>query len=139
MMRVRSFAVGLASLGLVVSLSACSPDTAESNTAYCTGSAAVQSEVAKLKSMVTDGSFTLDEISAQRDAVASAVAAAADDAEKLADDVKKEIEAADGDFDEAIKAIPADATLMEAATAYKAAIAAWEEDLKSIKGTLGCE
>jgi hypothetical protein len=139
MSRIRSFALGVASLGLVLSMTACAPATTDANAAYCTSSAAVQSEVVKLKTLATNSSATLDQLAAQRNEVAKAATAAAKDAEKLGDEVKKEIIAADNAFDMAIKAIPGSATVQEASTAYQAAIDAWDKAMLSIRTKVGCK
>ena len=139
MPRIRSFALGLAGLGLAMSMTACAPATADANAAYCASSAAVQSEVAKLKAMATSSTVTLNDLSAQRNEVAKANAAAAKDAEKVGDEVKKEVVAADNAFDQAIKAIPGSATVSEASAAYQAAIKDWDQAMLSIRTKVGCK
>jgi hypothetical protein len=52
--------------------------------------------------------------------------------------VKADIKAADDAFDDAIAAIPGDATLSEAAAAYQAAIDAWDAAVASIRTDAGC-
>ena len=115
------------------------PATADANAAYCASSAAVQSEVAKLKAMATSSTVTLNDLSAQRNEVAKANAAAAKDADKVGDEVKKEIAAADNAFDQAIKAIPGSATVSEASAAYQAAIKDWDQAMLSIRTKVGCK
>jgi len=139
MPRIRSFALGLAGLGLAMSMTACAPATADANAAYCASSAAVQSEVAKLKAMATSSTVTLNDLSAQRNEVAKANAAAAKDAEKVGDEVKKEIASADNAFDQAIKAIPGSATVSEASAAYQTAIKDWDQAMLSIRTKVGCK
>jgi hypothetical protein len=89
--------------------------------------------------MATSNTATLNDISAQRNEVAKANTAAAKDAEKLGDEVKKEIIAADNAFDQAVKAIPGNATVQEASTAYQAAIAEWDKAMLSIRTKVGCK
>jgi hypothetical protein len=139
MPRIRSFVLGVAGLGLALSMTACAPATADANAAYCASSAAVQSEVAKLKAMATSSTVTLNDLSAQRNEVAKANAAAAKDAEKVGDEVKKEIASADNAFDQAIKAIPGSATVSEASAAYQAAIKDWDQAMLSIRTKVGCK
>ncbi len=133
-------AAAVASIGLALSLSACSSsgDTAETNAAYCESAANVQTEVASLKTLVTGGEATVDQIQEQRDSIASAVADSQKQAESLAESVQADIKAADETFDAAIKAIPGDATLPEAAASYTAAIDAWDASVASIRTEVGC-
>lgn len=138
MSRIRSIALGLAALGLALSLTACAPATTDANAAYCASSAAAQAEVAKLKTLVTSDTATLDQIAAQRDEVAKATKAAAKDAEALADEVKKEIVAADNAFDQTVIAIPGDATVAEASATYQEAVKAWDTAMLSIRAKVGC-
>jgi len=132
-------ALMLAGLGLAVSLTACSSndDTTETNAEYCAASATVQSEVAKLKTLVTSNA-TIDEINDQKQAVATALAQADDAADGVAESVRTDIIAADKAFDEAIDDIPNDATLAEAKAPYQAAIDAWNASMASIRSELGC-
>ena len=140
MRTARSITATLAGLGLALSLSACSSsdDTAETNTQYCTSSAAAQAEVAELRTLVTGGEATIDDVKAQVGAIGTATATAAEDAADLADAVKADIKAADQAFDDAIKAIPGDATLSEAAAAYQAAMDGWDAAMASIRTEAGC-
>ena len=100
--------------------------------------AAVQTEVAQLKATATSSTATLDQIAAQRKEVAKATQAAAKDGEKLGDEVKKEIIAADNAFDAAIRAIPGSATVEEASAAYQAAIDNWDKAMLAIRAKIGC-
>ena len=140
MRTVRTITATLAGLGLALSLSACSSDddTAETNAQYCTSSAAAQAEVAELRTLVTGGEATIDDVKAQVESIGTAAATAAEDAADLADAVKADIKAADDAFDEAIAAIPGDATLSEAAGAYQAAMDAWDAAMASIRTEAGC-
>jgi len=139
MPRNRSFVLGLVGLGLAMSMTACAPATADANAAYCTSSAAAQAEVAELKTMVSAKTATLDEISEQREEVSRAVASADRDAEKVGDEIRKEIIAADNAFDQAMRAIPGDATVEEASAAYQAAINEWDQAMLSIRAKVGCK
>ena len=140
MSTARSITATLAGLGLALSLSACSSsdDTAETSAQYCTSSAAAQAEVAELKTLVGSGEATIDDVKAQVESIGTATATAAEDAADLADSVKADITAADKAFDDAIKAIPGDATLSDAAAAYQSAITAWDAAMVSIRTEAGC-
>ena len=140
MSTARSITATLAGLGLALSLSACSSsdDTAETSAQYCTSSAAAQAEVAELKTLVGGGEATIDDVKAQVESIGTATATAAEDAADLADSVKADITAADQAFDDAIKAIPGDATLSDAAAAYQSAITAWDAAMVSIRTEAGC-
>ena len=133
-------AAAVAGIGLALSLSACSSsgDTAETNAAYCESAANVQTEVAALRTLVTGGDATVDQVQEQRDAIASAVQDAQDQAGSLADSVQADIKAADDTFDAALQAIPGDATLVQAAASYAAAIQAWDASVKAIRTEVGC-
>jgi ABC-type transporter Mla subunit MlaD len=133
-------AAAVAGIGLALSLSACSSsgDTAETNAAYCESAANVQTEVAALRTLVTGGDATVDQVQEQRDAIASAVQDAQKQAGSLADSVQADIKAADDTFDAALQAIPGDATLPQAAASYAAAIQAWDASVKAIRTEVGC-
>ena len=133
-------AAAVAGIGLALSLSACSSngDTAETNAAYCESAANVQTEVAALRTLVTGGDATVDQVQEQRDAIASAVQDAQKQAGSLADSVQADIKAADDTFDAALQAIPGDATLVQAAASYAAAIQAWDASVKAIRTEVGC-
>lgn len=140
MRTARTITATLAGLGLALSLTGCSSDddTTETSAQYCTSSAAAQAEVAELRTLVTGGEATIDDVKAQVEAIGTATATAAQDAADLADAVKADIKAADDAFDDAIAAIPGDATLSEAAAAYRAAIETWDAAMASIRTDAGC-
>lgn len=133
-------AAAVAGIGLALSLSACSSsgDTADTNAAYCESAANVQTEVASLKTLVTGGSATVDQVQEQRDVIASAVQDAQKQAESLADSIQADVKAADDTFEAALQAIPGDATLPQAAASYAAAIQAWDASVKAIRTEVGC-
>ncbi len=142
-MHIRRTTAALAGIGLVLSLSACSTssdaaeETAADNAAYCQASATAQSEAAALKSLVTSDA-TLDQIQEQKDTLVDAVESAQEAAADLADSVRNQIEIADDEFNDAIEAIPSDATLSEAVQVYQSALAAWDVALLSIRADVGC-
>ena len=130
----------LAGIGLALSLSACSSaeDTTEANAAFCQSSAATQVKVAKLKTLVTsDG--TVEQVQAQREAIAKAVETSAADAKDLTESVQAEVKAADEAFDAAIGAIPADTPVSDASAQYQAAVVAWDKAVLSIRTEVGCK
>ena len=135
----KSVVAGMAGLSLVLTLSACSSnDTAEAKKEYCDANSAVQTEVASLKTLVTGGTATVDDVKKQVDKVKEAASKAADKGKDLADSVKGQIESADEAFTKAVDAIPGDATLQEASTQYQAAVAAWEQSVAKIRSDAGC-
>ena len=91
----------------------------------------LQSEVASLESLVASDA-TLDEIDAQREAVSEAYDATAGSASDLDEAVASAAESAYGDFQDAVSAIPGDATLSEAAEQYAAASRAYTASLATI-------
>lgn len=128
----------LVGVGLALSLSACSSESTEdTNAAYCSASAEVQSEVAALGALVT-GDATVDQVQEQKEAIADAVEKSSDAAQDLGDSVKGDISAADDAYNDALDAIPGDATVSEAAGAYEAAIQAWDVAMLSIRSEVGC-
>lgn len=139
MTRARTFAAALSGLALVLSLSACSSeDTAESNEAFCSSAEATQAEVDQLETMVSDGTSTRDQIEIQYGSVTASAKNMLLDAADLAESVQTDLKAADEAFGDAIAAIPDDATLSEAATAYTAAIQDWKAAANSIQSEVGC-
>lgn len=136
---IRSLIVALAGLWLALSLTACAPaTTVDANSAFCQSSAVVQAEVAKLKSLVTSGTATTDQVEEQREVVQKAAEAMATDAAKLGDTVAKAVSAVEQAFDQALRAIPSDMTIDEAAPAYQAAIIAWDAAMVGLRATVGC-
>ena len=152
-------AAGLAAvLGLALSLSACSSST-ESATessapasptstatssvgaateAFCTSSAALKTELADLKTLVTGGGVTVDALQAQRAELATAGDQARTDAQSLDAALQAQVAAARTAFQTAIDAIPADATGVKEAAAYVAAAAAFGVALDAIDDQVGC-
>ncbi len=143
-MRITKAAAAVAGIGLALSMSACSTsseaaeETAADNAAYCQASATAQFEAAALKALVTNGDATLDQIQEQKDTLVDAVGSAQEAAADLADSVRNQIEIADEAFDDAVGAIPGDATLSEAVPAYRSALDAWDTAMLSIRTEVGC-
>lgn len=129
----------VAGVGLALSLAACSSEsTEESNATYCEKQAKAQSEVAALRSLITSGDATVEQVQDQRTAIQDALADAQSAAGDLGDSVRSDIEAADNTFSDSVDAIPGDASLATAATDYAAAIQAWDSSVESIRTEIGC-
>lgn len=135
--------ITVATLGLVLvaGLSACSSstDTATQSEQYCAASTTLQSELAKLKSMVAGGQATLNDVEAQVKTVEKAYDSALGEAEDVPDAARAEIQSAYADFVRAVNAIPGTATVDEAATAYNTAVAAYDAALLKIRTEVGCK
>lgn len=128
-----------AALGLALSLSACSEEsTTDANATYCEKQAAVQAEVAGLRSLVTSGDATVEQVQEQREAIAAALDDSQGAAGGLADSVRNDVQAADDTFTSAVDAIPGDASLATAAQDYASAIQAWNASVDSIRAEVGC-
>lgn len=130
----------LVGITLTLSLSACSStqQTTESNEQYCSSSAGVQAEVADLRTLLTSGTATRDDVQLQVESIGNSAKQSALDAADLAESVRADLQAADEAFDAAIDAIPDDASITEAAAAYRAAIDAWDSAVASIRAEVGC-
>jgi len=139
MMITSRAAAAIAGIGLALSLSACSSSESveDANAAYCEGATAVQTQFEELKSLIESGAPT-EALKEQRDLVQSAIQANSVPLSQLQDSVKTEIEAANDAFDEAVAAIPDDATPAEAASSYTAAIEAYDTAVTEIESELGC-
>ena len=136
----RRFTAAVAGLGLALSLSACSSEsTEEANAAYCEASAAALVEYAQLKTLITSGDATLDQVNEQREVIAEANEEVQSKAENLADSLQDQIREANEAFDDAIDQIPGDSTIPEAANAYNAAVDAWDLAIAGISSEVGCE
>lgn len=137
---LRTTALSLASLGLVAGLGACSsdPSTADANAAFCDANATVQAEVSSLKSLVLSGDATRESLSEQVDQIKSAASSSDAQASTLADSVRDDVEAANEAFSAAVEAIPSDASLTEAAAAYRSALADWESAISQVRTDVGC-
>jgi hypothetical protein len=137
-MRVQKFALTGAAV-LALALSGCSSSsTADANQEYCDAVTSAQSEVGQLKSLITGGDATLDDVRSQADAVRDAADQAGSGADSLSESVRADIEAANEAFDKAVGDIPGDATLAQAAAQYQDAVRAWEESVQQIRTEVGC-
>ena len=140
-MIIRRTTAALAAIGLALSMSltACSssPDTQEANAAYCEGATATQEQFQKLEDLIDSGAPT-EALKQQRDLTQAAIQANSVPLSQLQDSVKTEIEAANDAFNEAISAIPDDASPADAAASYKAAIDARSAAVAELESELGC-
>jgi hypothetical protein len=132
-------AAAIAGLGLALSLSACSSSesVSDANAAYCEGATATQEQFQKLEDLIDSGAPT-EAIKEQRDLTQAAIQANSVPLSQLQDSVKTEIEAANDAFNEAISAIPDDASPADAAASYKAAIDARSAAVAELESELGC-
>ncbi len=139
MTRTRTFVAALSGLALALSVSACSSEsTADSSEEYCSSVAATQAEVDQLETMISDGTSTRDQIEIQFDSVTASAKNTLLAGSDLAESIQSDIKAADQAFADAIAAIPDTATLAEVASAYGAAIQAWDTAAASIRSEVGC-
>lgn len=142
-MNVKSAALSMVGLGLVMSMAACSSasdaaeETAADNAAYCQSSAAAQAELSSLRTLILEDA-TVDQVIDQRNTAVDAISDAQQDAVELSDSVRLEIQIADEAFDEAVGEIPGDSSVSDAADSYNAAIDDWDTSLLSIRDGLGC-
>lgn len=132
--------LALAAVGLTAALAlgGCSESVDEASADYCSSVDNLNSELASLASLV-GGDATLDEIQAQRDAVSGAYDETAAAAGDLEESVSSAADSAYSDFQDAVDAIPGDATLTEAAEQYAAAARQYEASLATIAADAGCE
>lgn len=132
-------AAAVAGLGLALSLSACSssPDTAESNAAYCEGAANVQTQLDTMSALVEDGS-SAELVKAQWNEVEAAIEANSVALSQLDSAVQQDAAAAGDALSEAVAAIPEDTPPAQAAPQYKAAIDAYRESMATIDAEVGC-
>ena len=136
--RRRTAAVAGIGLGLALTLAGCtSTDTEEANDAWCTGHAAVESEVEAMEALIQSGSSG-EEVRAQWNAVEAAIEANAVPLTQLSESVQEDVGAAYDAFTAAVEAIPEDAAPSEAAPQYSAAIDAFSTDMEAIQSEVGC-
>jgi hypothetical protein len=128
-------AVGLSA---TLALGGCSESVDEASADYCTSVDNLDAELASLASLVS-GDATLDEIQAQRDAVSGAYDETTAAAGDLEESVSSAAESAYGDFQDAVDAIPGDATLTEAAGQYADAARQYAASLATVAADAGCE
>ena len=127
-----------AAAGLALSLGACSSsseDTADASQAFCDDAANLATQVSSLKTMVTGGTATVDQIQEQRDAVNSAAQDMSDSASDLEGAVKTQIDEADQAYTSAVNAIPTDQTLKQSAPAYIAAVDYYDTSIQHNKSS----
>lgn len=131
--------IGAASLALTtLGLAACSsPTVDEASTGYCDRLDSLGAELATMRELVaSDGS--VDDLAAQRDVVREAYLAAQEAGDTLGSAVSDAADTAAATFEDALDAIPGDASLSEAAAAYATAADAYVAELASIGSEAGC-
>lgn len=135
--RPRLAAAGIATLALTGLAGCTSPTVDEASADYCERLETLQDELMTMRDVVTsDG--TVDDLAAQRDVVREAYQATQEAADELAGTVASSADEAAATFEDAIDAIPGDASLSEAAGAYSAATEAYIEDLAGIASDADC-
>ena len=125
-------------LAAALVLGGCSESVEEASGDFCSSLDTLDAELESLESLVA-GDATLDDLEAQRDVVSDAWQDAADNAGTLDEAVSTEADSAYGTFQDAIDAIPGDATVTEAAAQYAAAVRAHVADLATIAVDAGCD
>jgi hypothetical protein len=108
------------------------------NEAFCTSTAALKAELGNLQTLVKGGSVTVEALQSQKDALKAAGEQAKTDAQALDAAVQAEVTAAQGAFQTAIDAIPADQTGVKEVAAYVAAGAVFVKALDAIDNQVGC-
>lgn len=129
-------AAGIAAGALL--LVGCTESVEEASGDFCSNLDTLEAELASLESLVA-GDATLDDIDAQREVVRDAYDAAASSAGDLDEAVSGEADAAYDSYQNALREIPGDATLSEAAPAYASAAQAYLASLATIAVDAGCE
>ena len=135
--RARVLLAAGVTVAAAVMLTGCSESVEDASGDFCSNLDTLDAELASLESLVADA--TLDDIEAQRDVVADAWQDAADSAGSLDEAVSNEADSAYDAYQDAIGAIPGDATVAEAAPQYAAAVQAYVADLATIAVDAGCE
>ena len=128
--------VGMAAGGLL--LAGCTQSVDEASGDFCSNVDALEAELVSLGSLV-DGDATVDDVEAQRDAVSDAYDNLASSGGDLDEAVSAAADDAYGSYQDAVDAIPGDASVTEAVTAYAAAAQAYVADLATIAVDAGCE
>ncbi len=134
--RARVVAAALGAL-VALGLAGCSQSVEEAGGEYCSDLDTLRGELAALTSLV-GGDATVEQLQEQRDAVREAYDAAVSSAGDLDQAVSNEADQAYEDYQDAVDAIPGDASLTEAGPQYVAAVQAYLADLGSIADQAGC-
>ena len=119
-------------------LAGCTESVEEASGDFCSNLDTLEAELASLESLVA-GDATLDDIDVQRDAVRDAYDATAASADDLEASVSSEADTAYDSYQDAVDAIPGDATVTEAAPAYATAARGYLASLSTIAVDAGCE
>jgi hypothetical protein len=129
-------AVGLMAGALLVG--GCTESVEEASGDFCSDVDTLEAELASLESLV-EGDATLDDIEAQREVVREAYDATVSSGGDLDEAVSSEADAAYDSYQEAVDAVPGDATLSEAAPEYASAVQDYLASLAMIATDAGCE
>lgn len=136
--RSRLVLAGAVGVSAALALAGCTESVEEASADYCSSIETLESELESLRSLV-GGDGTLDDIEAQRDAVGEAFDASAEAAGDLEESVSAAASSANEEFQDAVAAIPGDATLTEAAGQYAAAARQYLASLATVASDAGCE
>jgi len=136
----RRLAVLIASLALSAGLVACSSpsNTQDANAAFCTNATQLQTEMTKLEAMVAGGSATLDEVKTQAAKVDAVYEEVRTTGAQVAEAQLSKLEDANKQYEDAIKAIPSDATVDQAKAAYRSALVDYTAAVATAKSEVGC-
>ena len=130
--------VAVVALGLTLAGCSSTPDSEEANTAFCTNAAELQVETTKLQALVIEGNSTLADVQAQADKVEAAYNETIEAGEDVAENTVSDLEAAYKTYEDAIAAIPSDATVDQAKAAYRAALTDYLAAVAKAHSTNGC-
>jgi hypothetical protein len=118
-------------LAMAFVVAACSSSTEDSVQTYCDDLGTLQTSLQSLAAL--DATATIDQLNDAKDAVKTAYDATVASAQDVDDAVLSELEDAEGTWEDAIGAIPGDATVEQALQSLQAADAAY---LTSVNGTM---
>lgn len=119
-------------------LAGCTESVEDASSGFCSNLDTLEAELASLESLVV-GDATLDDIDAQREVVRDAYDAAASSAGDLDEAVSGEADSAYDSYQDAVDAVPGDATLSEAAPQYASAAQGYLASLATIAVDAGCD
>jgi hypothetical protein len=134
---VRAGTVTAVAAVVALGLAGCSQSVEEASGEYCADLDALRGELSSLTSLV-GGDATVEQLQEQRDAVSEAYDAVVSRGDDLDQAVSTEADQAYQAYQDAVDAIPGDASLTEAAPQYAAAVQAYLADLESIADQAGC-
>ncbi|WP_336715418.1 hypothetical protein [Arthrobacter sp. USHLN218] len=139
MSRTTPILAGAAALGTaVVLLTGCSSSPQEDVSKACTDAAAFGAALKSFQESLSPDA-TIDQVKAARDEVEKTHDALADSAEKVAQDRMKALDNAWDGLDKAVKDIPDDATLQQAADSLKNEAADVQTARNDVASELNCK